>query len=150
MNSVRISIACTLLLAALGAGCASTPPAQPAEVPLESTVLQAEYEDVWQATRRALQASELDIYTRDKRGMFVAFDEKKRLFSIPRRARITVIVERVTTSSTRVSIEAVRERYRMPILRHPGWKEEAGGDLTELKRELLASIEAQALAPPEG
>ncbi len=132
---------------ALCAGCAKSPPKALPDVPVDSIVLAVEFDDVWQATKTALKEQGYEIYTRDKRGMFVAYTKKKRTFSIPNRARITVLLERVTTSSTRVSVEAVQERYRMPILRYSGWNEQPKVDLTERRQAVLQGIEAVANSP---
>lgn len=128
------------------AGCASAPPPPPPEVPVASAVLPYEFTSVWQAAKTTLKDQDYDIYTRDKRGMFVAHTKKKGTFSIPNRARITVVLERVTTNSTRVTVEAVRERYRMPLLRHPGWKERPGVDLEQRRQAVLDGITAQVEA----
>lgn len=124
------------------AGCQSTPPPPPPEVAVDSVVVQREFDEVWQATKTVLVEQDYEIYTRDKRGMFVAYTKKKGTFSIPNRARITVVLERVTNNTTRVSVEAVQERYRMPLLKHPGWKEQPKVDLTERRQEVLRGIEA--------
>ena len=141
-----------VILAAIvaAAGCASTPPPAPPEVPTESAVLPYEFDSVWQATRDTLKGQNYEIYTRDKRGMFVAHTPRKGTFSIPNRARITVILERVTAGSTRVTVEAVRERYRMPLFRNPGWKEQPEVDLTDRRQAVLEGIAAtmEAQAPP--
>lgn len=132
----------------LAAGCASAPPPPPPEVAVDSVVLEREFDAVWQATKTALIEQDYEIYTRDLRGMFVAYTKKTGTFSIPNRARITVVLERVTTNSTKVSVEAVQERYRMPLLKYPGWKEQPKVDLTQRRQEVLETIESTVNAAP--
>lgn len=133
----------TLLIAlVVAAGCAGGPPPTPPDVPTASAVLPHDFDTVWQAAKDALREQDYEIYTRDKRGMFVAHTPRKGTFSIPNRARITIVLERVTTSSTRVTVEAVQERYRMPLLRHPGWREQPHVDLQDRRQAVLDGIAA--------
>lgn len=147
MQAFRLTF---LMALAMLSACASSPPPQPPEVETVSAVVPQAFEAVWQATRTTLKEQDLEIYTRDKRGLFVAHTKKKGTFSIPNRERITVALERVTAASTRVTVEAVRERYRMPLLRHPGWKEEPKVDLAERRQAVLDGISAAATTASTG
>lgn len=137
----RLAILPILLLSTTLYGCASTPePVTEAQV--DSIVVAADFDEVWQSTKDVLLEQNFDIYTRDKRGMFVAFYQRPTRFTSLNRSRVTIIIERESSSTTRVSVEAVPERYRMPLLRHPGWKEQQNKDLPKMRELLLAEIEA--------
>lgn len=98
------------------------------------------FPDAWQAAKEVLRDKELDLYTRDKRGVFVAFSHMKRnVFLVPQRIKYTVALESLSDSSTKVSVEAVRQVYGVTLLTYPDWHDRKTTDGT-LKDEILSAL----------
>ena len=82
--SQRILMAAFLFLVVGASGCRTTPTL--AEAPPHVTAKVAgDPEQIWTATRDVLLDQKLQIYVRDKRGMFIAYTPMKRfLIFFPR------------------------------------------------------------------
>jgi hypothetical protein len=88
----------------------------------DSATVNVPFEEAWQATKAVLREQKFDIYTRDKRGVFVAFTKMKReLFLVPKRVKYVVSLEKASESSTTVTVEAVRQVFGVTLLTYPGW-----------------------------
>ncbi len=139
--SLCLLVVCGLVVV----GCRSTRgdegPAPGAAV--ESLTVGAAFKEVWQETRRALLEQKYEVYTRDTRGLFVAYTKVKRtLFLVPHRMRVTVTLESVSTDSTQVSVETVHQKYRVTLLTYPDWRDDprpAAGDEGRALLELIGS-----------
>lgn len=125
--SRTVGMLCFLVCtASFAMGCKSTPKEAkllpPAQV--DSVVMSGAYEDVWQATRVGLLDGGFEIYTRDKRGLFVAYAKVRRhLFVWPNRTQLTVTLEELSGDSTRVSVETLEQGYRVTLLTYPDWRD---------------------------
>ena len=110
---------------------------------VESLTVGAGFEEVWQETRRALLEQEYEVYTRDTRGLFVAYTKvKRRLLLFPHRMQVTVTLERVSTDSTRISVETIHQKYRVTLLTYPDWRDDprpAAGDEGRALLEMIGS-----------
>jgi hypothetical protein len=101
------------------------------------TVVPLAFEDAWLTTRDALIEQNYKIYTRDKRGMFIAYSKERRtLLFVPHRIQFTIVIEEVTGETSRVSIESVQQRYKISFLSYPGWV----SDVDELPEDTGQSI----------
>lgn len=127
-------------------GCAHQPTLQVDYAYTESVVVDVAFEPAWQAAKTALVDLDYSIYTRDKRGLFVAHGKRGRKWAIPRRTQMTVTVESVTAQKTRVTVEALRQRYRVTPLTYPDWREIAPVDEELQTKELLEAIDAGSRA----
>lgn len=80
-------------------------------------------EETWQDTKAVLRELELDIYTRDKRGEFVAYTPMKRQLYVgtPHRTKLTIMLKPVSANSTSVTIETVAQVYGVTLLTYPDW-----------------------------
>ncbi len=141
--SRRLCLAAWVIIASFATGCASTPVQSQKAIPVDSAVINAPFDDTWQAAKHALTAKDYTIYTRDKRGLFVAYSPQTRRFLVPYRTQITVVLERVSTTSTRVTVEAIPQRYGVTLLTNPKWREFPVGDEQTRRQELLTEIETQ-------
>jgi len=122
------------------AGCKSTP-VTPTPPPVVSAVVQKDFESVWAETRDVLLDQGLQVYTRDKRGLFVAFTPTKRVMIVsPRRTKLTVSLEPVTPQSTRISVETIKQHYRVTLLTYPDWRDVQEGTDPGKGQELLDAI----------
>ena len=146
-SAIFVPILCALAVP----GCASfkgTEVLQQARV--ESAVLEASYETAWRLVKDSLLEEGYEIRTRDKRGMYVAFSETKRRFIIPHRYQLTVILDSLSGSATRVTIETVRQSYRVTPLTHPGWQDSASPKEEDLIGPLMERIRSKADSPGPG
>lgn len=129
------------LLAAALAGCRSTP--EPEPPPVVSAVVEEDFETVWQTTRDVLLREKLQIYTRDKRGLFVAYtDQHRRLLLFPHRTKLTIALEPLSPDSTQVFVETIHQRYRVTLLTYPDWRDAPKGAEEQSAQQLLDQIVA--------
>ncbi len=138
---------CTILLAGLllvvAGGCATTPRGTADFAVVDSGTVAMAFEDAWQATKHVLREKELELYTRDKRGVFVAYTPMKRnLFLVPRRTELTVILEPVSNDETDITIETVRQVYGVRLLTYPGWHDRQTSD-NSLAAGIMEALDAE-------
>lgn len=137
----RFALAAVCL--AVMAGCQSTPKEAPPPPPTVSAVVEKDFETVWTQTRDELLQQELWIYTRDKRGLFVVFTDMHRVFFVsPRRTKMTISLEPVNAQSTRITVETIKQHYRVTLLTYPDWRDVLPGTDPEQGQELLNAIVA--------
>ncbi len=129
-----------LLGVLLMAGCSSAPPVDEALGAVDSRVVQVPMEETWQAVKGVLRGEDYLIYTRDKRGFFVAYTNMKRSRLTPRRQQITVTLQAQTRASTEVTVEMVQQTYGVSLLTYPGWHDLKTGDHSTGEL-ILAAIE---------
>lgn len=132
--------------AGLFSGCAKTALDTQGFAVVESMIIEAPFPQTWQATKAVLRERDFDIYTRDKRGLFVAYSKTKRRLLVPERMQYTVTVERVSADATQVALEVVKQIYGVTLLTHYGWHDRKTTDNTEA---LAILSEVQALAVGE-
>ena len=111
----------------LSAGCRSTPDVKvvPPAPRVDSIAVEGSFDDVWQRTRQALLDQKYEIYTRDKRGLFVAYSKVKRhLLLWPHRTKLTIVLEDVSPDEIVVSVETIHQRYRVSLLTYPDWRDD--------------------------
>lgn len=139
-------VPCLILFCSLFVvGCMSTPEAQSAPLPprVDSSTIDASFEGVWQRTRDVLLAEKYEIYTRDKRGLFVAYTKvKRRLLFFPQRMKLTITLEAVSADETRVSIETIYQKYRVTPLTYPDWRDDSKIVDEEIAGALIEAIRA--------
>ncbi|GEM_PF-608252 len=95
----------------------------------DSEVINASFEETWQSTKAVLREMDLEIYTRDKRGRFVAFTgmTRRRVF-VPHRVKYTIILEKESAETTKVMIESMRQVYGVTLLTYPDWHDRKTDD----------------------
>ncbi len=89
----------------------------------DSITVSASFEDTWQAVKEVLREQKLNIYTRDKRGTFVAYSDAYRELYIftPHRTQLTIQVEGLSSETSKVSIETLNQVYGVTLLTYPNW-----------------------------
>ena len=89
----------------------------------DTVTLPAGFEESWQTVKGVLREMELDLYTRDKRGSFVAYSPMKRHLYIttPHRTQYTITLEDKGSESTLVTIETIEQVYGVTLLTYPDW-----------------------------
>ena len=110
----------------------------------DSAVIEAPFEETWQATKGVLREMDLEIYTRDKRGRFVAFSgmTRRRLF-VPHRVQYTILLEAESDETTKVMIESMRQVYGVTLLTYPDWHDRKTQD-NSIALEILERLQARA------
>lgn len=139
---IRLSTGCVLVGVLAFAGCASTPKKPVPDLAHQaSRVVQAPFDAAWQATRDALRKNDYIIYTRDKRGVFVAYSEKERRMRRRIRNELTITLEAVTSGSTRITLAVQQQKFGVTLLTYPGWhdRKTADGAVAEAFFEALES-----------
>jgi hypothetical protein len=113
-----LAVACVL---AVG-GCARTAKDTQGFATKDAATVNSPLKETWQITKAVLREKGYDIYTRDKRGVFVAFTEMRRnIFLMPHRTKYTVALEAAGENSTQITVESVRQVYGVTLLTYPGW-----------------------------
>jgi len=115
-----IYIGLGLVLAAM-LGCARAARDTTGFATHDTATVNAPLEQTWQAAKAVLREKEFDIYTRDKRGVLVAYSDVHRHLFQPRRVQYTITCESLTADSTRVSVDSVRQVYGVTLLTYPDW-----------------------------
>lgn len=126
---------------AVVSGCRTAPAVAPDVTTTDEIVLEAPYAEAWEATRDTLRALEYTLYTRDKRGLFVAYSKERRhRILIPRRTQFSLVLEPVTPTQTRVTVETLPQRYWVTLLTYPDWRESPEPADPEEGRAILRDI----------
>ena len=114
----------------LTAGCATTLPDTGGFESTDTVTVAAGFDETWQATKAVLREMELEVYTRDTNGEFVAFSPMRRQFRFitPRRAKFTIRLEELGAESTSVSVDSVEQVYGVKPLTYPDWHDRESVD----------------------
>jgi len=120
-------------------GCARTAKDTTGFTMEDSITVAKPLDDTWQDTKAVLREMQMDIYTRDKRGEFVAFTPMKRQMYVgtPHRTKLTITLTQATANSTTVNIETVAQVYGVTLLTYPDWHDRQAAD----NKEAVAIIE---------
>ena len=122
-----------IAFAAAAGGCARAARSTEGFAMVDSATLNAPFEETWQATKAVLREKDCELYTRDKRGTFVAFTQMHRYlrFLTPKRMKYTITLEEVSSDSTRISIETIQQVYGVTLLTYPDWHDRKTTDNSE-------------------
>ncbi len=124
-------------------GCATIAPESPDLAQIDEMVVQAPFDDTWQITKSVLREQEYILYTRDKRGSFVAWSDPKRHRLRSQRLHFTITLDRLSASSTRVTVETLHQEYGVTLLTYPGWHNLKTDDTPE-PLAILEAVSAKA------
>jgi len=109
----------------------------------ESATVQASFADTWQAVKSVLRERDLNIYTRDKRGLFIAYSDMHRVFfAVPRRVKHTIVITPLGERECQVEIETVRQVYGVTLLTLPNWHDRKVTDNQEAV-DILSDVVAK-------
>ena len=124
-------------------GCAKSAKDTTGFAVTESVVVEAPFDAAWQHTLDVLQEEDFLVYTRDKRGLFLAFTNPKRRFFVPQRHQYTVVLEPVSSTATRVTVETQLQKFGVTLLTDPAWHDRPTEDASRAEA-LLAAVETRA------
>lgn len=114
-------IACTVLLSAFAVGCVHAARDTTGFAVSAQTTVDVPFDVAWQGVKTALREQGLELYTRDKRGVFVAYTEMRRRYFQPKRVEYTVELTERAAGGTDIAIAAVRQVYGVTPLTYPDW-----------------------------
>lgn len=144
-------LALVLAFVASAAGCASAARDTSGFALVDEATVSAPFEEAWQLTKTVLRENEYDIYTRDSRGYFVAFSDESRGWTlVPKRTKLTISLEEVSASATRVTVETVDQVYGVTLLTYPDWHDRKAHDndsAVDLLEGLQAKVSGTAPSP---
>ncbi len=132
-----------VLCAAGGIGCARAARDTTGFAVNDSTTINQSKDDAWQTVKAVLREKDYEIYTRDKRGVFIAFSGSSRKLLQYHRMKLTISLEPVSDSATQVTVETIRQVYGVTLLTYPGWHDRKTEDHTRAQ-EILKAVEAKA------
>ena len=140
-------VVAVLVFAALGTtGCARAARDTTGFAVSKAVTVKAPYDQTWQTVKSVLREQGYEIYTRDKRGTFVAYTDMHRfLLMQPRRIKYTVEVRPADGGETSVSVEAVRQVYGVTLLTYPDWHDRKLTDETAANA-LIEAVQAKVAA----
>jgi len=135
-----ISLVVTLALA----GCAKAAKNTEGFAITNTATINKPMPEAWQLAKEVLREQEFDIYTRDLRGVFVAYSKMKRtLFLMPHRVKYTIALESVSDNATKVTVETIKQVYGVTLLTYPGWHDRKATD-DSVAKSFLSALEAKA------
>lgn len=82
--------------------------------------IKAPFDKTWEATKDTLRELNLQIYTRDKRGVFVAYDQKRKEWAM-KRIKYEINLGEINPNETKLYISAIKQVYGVTLLTYPGW-----------------------------
>jgi len=151
VNTWSIVIALTLAVLMLAPACAKSARDTTGFAVVRDLRADVPFEEAWQAVKAALRDQKLEIYTRDKRGAFVAYGDTHRLLFVqPHRVKYTIDLTSVGDRETAIHIEAVRQVYGVTLLTEPGWHDRKLKDERATQRladAILAQLNGGQAAP---
>lgn len=137
-----LGVAAVLVAAAALAGCVRAARDTQGFAVLDTGTANASFDATWQAAKGVLRERGLELYTRDKRGVFVAYTKSKHQSLAHKRMEYTVTLEAVSDTETKVSIESVRQAYGVTLLTYPGWRDRKTTDHKDAPA-ILEAIQAK-------
>jgi hypothetical protein len=141
-NWLILSLLAVLMVAA--GGCARAARDTTGFTITDETTISMPVKDAWQTAKAVLREQNLDLYTRDKRGVFVAYSRMHRkLLLVPHRTKYTVVLDPISETATKVTVETVKQVYGSTLLTYPGWFDRKATDHSKAQ-EILKAIEAKA------
>lgn len=134
-----------LVCCALASGCARAARDTTGFAMEDSAVIEAPFEDAWQMTKAVLREQALDIYTRDKRGTFVAYTPMERgiLNPTPSRTQFTLVLEDLNNNTTQLHASTVDQIHGVTLLTYPGWHDRKTTDNSRTVA-IIEAIQAKA------
>lgn len=142
--SVGSTLVALLVLCSLGSiGCARAARDTTGFAITDNATVNLPFDEAWQKAKAALREKDYEIYTRDKRGVFVAFSKSDLKLLHYHRMKLTVSLEAVSDSATKVTVETIRQVYGVTLLTYPGWHDRKTEDHARAQ-EILKAIEGKA------
>ena len=147
MNTRKCLYFSLLVAAVLLGGCARAARDTTGFAMLDKATINAPLKETWQAAKEVLREKKLDLYTRDKRGVLVAYTNMRRSLLVPNRIQYTLTLQETTGTTTEITLETVRQVYGVTLLTYPGWHDRKTTDNTAAQ-EILAAVKTKLESAP--
>lgn len=143
-NMRRFRIVLMVLLAAnVVSGCATRKAITTEGAFVDTMIAPVSFDEAWKLTRDVLLEKDVEIYTRDKRGLFVVYTGMyRRSLVVPHRTKLTITLTRESDTSTRIAVETVHQKYSVSLLTHPEWLDQSDVSTDSTGVEILKSIKS--------
>ena len=130
------------IIGSAGSGCARAARDTSGFALQDEMVVNAPFEETWQAVKTVLNDQGYEIYTRDKRGAFVAYTPMKRILWVqPSRTKFTIELARIAPEETAVRVDSIRQIYGVTLLTHPNWHDRKQRD-PEASQAIIDAIQS--------
>ena len=114
----------------------------------DSVIVDAPLAQTWQTAKAVLREMNLDLYTRDKRGLLVAYSQMKRRRLVPQRTEFTISMVKHGEAATAITVETVKQVYGVTLLTYPGWHDRKTTDNAQALA-ILGTIQTKISAPSD-
>ncbi len=143
----RVTLVLLIPLALLLAGCVSGARDTAGFAVTKAATVNVPFDQAWQTAKAVLREHEkpkkFEIYTRDKRGVFIAFENTGRqVLLIPSRVQYTVTIEPAGENASNVTVETVRQLYGTTLRTYPAWHDRTMKDPAKAQN-LLNEIQSR-------
>ncbi|MBI5095814.1 MAG: hypothetical protein HZB26_25700 [Candidatus Hydrogenedentes bacterium] len=142
MNTRKCLYFSLLMAAVVLGGCARAARDTTGFAVVNKATVNAPLKETWQAAKAVLREKELDLYTRDKRGVLVAYTNMRRSLLVPNRVQYTLTLLETSGTTTDITIETVRQVYGVTLLTYPGWHDRKTTD-DSAAQEILSAVESK-------
>ncbi len=145
MKYAWLSLGLLICSAMLSGGCARAARDTTGFALEDTAVIEAPFDQAWQMTKSVLREQQFDLYTRDKRGTFVAYTPMERgiVNPQPTRTEFTLVLEDLNNNTTQIHATTVNQVYGVTLLTYPGWHDRKTTDNAKTL-EIIQAIQAKA------
>lgn len=138
-----LSMIALIGLATLNAGCSTKSDTKAEGAFVDAMMTPVPFDTAWSITRDVLLEKQLEIHTRDKRGMFVVYtDMHRQNIVVPHRTKLTITLSSESDSTTRIAVETVHQKYGVTLLKQPEWRDQRDASTDTSGTEILESIKS--------
>lgn len=142
MNTRKCLYFSLLMAAVVLGGCARAARDTTGFAVVNKATVNAPLKETWQAAKAVLREKELDLYTRDKRGVLVAYTNMHRSLLVPNRVQYTLTLQETSGTTTDITVETVRQVYGVTLLTYPGWHDRKTTD-DSAAQEILSAVKSK-------
>lgn len=140
------TVASLLLVVTFASGCATKSDRAEHELYVDSMTVPLDFESTWELTRDILLEHDVEIYTRDKRGLFIVYTSMHRSkLLVPRRTKLTITLEEDGSESTTIAVETISQHYGVSLLTYPGWRDQDSSNPGPESVAILESIKSRII-----
>ena len=133
----------TLMVSSLLSGCATRSDTTAEGAFVDTMIAPVSFDEAWKLTRDVLLEKDVEIHTRDKRGLFVVYTGMyRRKLVVPHRTKLTITLTSESDTLTRIAVETVHQKYSVSLLTHPEWLDQTAVSSDSTGAEILESIKS--------
>jgi len=143
MRLSKLLVVCLFLLSlSMLGGCARAAKDTSSFAQEQALTVNAPFEQTWQTVKTVLREQGYELYTRDKRGVFVAYTPMKRSLFVPKRTQHTIELAETTSTETSIHIETINQVYGVTLLTNPDWHDRPAKN-ADAAAAILAAVQTR-------